>query len=115
VNFAFTGVIFTITLALRQHGTSTVVIGLVQAAIAAGGLLGAIAAPRLQGRMRLGTLATVITLAGALLLGAAALLMPSPLVAAPVAISLMLAPAVNAALFAVMLRTRVSHFRDRFL
>jgi multisubunit Na+/H+ antiporter MnhC subunit len=28
VNFAFTGVIFTITLAMRQHGTSTAVIGL---------------------------------------------------------------------------------------
>ena len=113
VNFAFTGVIFTITLALRQHGTSTAVIGLVQAAIAAGGLLGAIAAPRLQGRMRLGTLVTVITLAGALLFGAAALLIPSPLVAAPVALSLMLAPAANAALFAVMLRSAPQEMRGR--
>ena len=59
INFAFTGVLFTITLALRQHGTSTAVIGLVQAAIAAGGLLGAVVAPRLQGRMRLAMLATV--------------------------------------------------------
>jgi MFS family permease len=106
-------VIFTITLALRQHGTATAVIGLVQAAIAAGGLLGAIAAPRLQGRMRLGTLATVITLAGALLFGVAALLIPSPLVAAPVALSLMLAPAVNAALFAVMLRSAPEEMRGR--
>lgn len=113
VNFSFTGVIFTITLALRQHGTSTAVIGLVQAAIAAGGLFGAIVAPRLQGRMRLGTLAMVITLAGALLFGAAALLIPSPLVALPVAISLMLAPAVNAALFAVMLRSTPENMRGR--
>jgi MFS family permease len=105
-NFAFIGVIFTITLALRQHGTSTAVIGLVQAAIAAGGLLGAIVAPRLQGRVRLGTLATATTLAGALLFGVAALLIPSPLVAAPVAISVMLAPAANVALLAVMLRSR---------
>jgi hypothetical protein len=37
VNFSFSGVIFTITLALRQHGTSTVLIGLVQAAIALAG------------------------------------------------------------------------------
>ena len=49
INFAFNGVIFTITLALRQHGTSTAVIGLVQAAVMAGGLLGAMVAPRLQG------------------------------------------------------------------
>jgi MFS family permease len=113
VNFAFTGVLFTITLALRQHGTSSVVIGLVQAAIAAGGLLGAVVAPRLQGRMRLGTLVTIITLAGALLLGAAALLIPSPLVAAPVALSLMLAPAANAALIAGMLRSTPEEMRGR--
>jgi hypothetical protein len=79
VNFSFTGVIFTITLPLRHRGTSTVVIGLVQAAIAAGGLLGAIAAPRLQGRMRLGTLAAVISLAWALLFGTSALLMRGPI------------------------------------
>ncbi len=113
VNFAFMGVIFTITLALRQHGTSTAVIGLVQAAVAAGGLLGAIVAPRLQGRVRLGTLAAAITSAGALLFGAAALLIPSPLVAAPVAVSLMLAPAANAALFAVMLRSAPEEMRGR--
>jgi MFS family permease len=113
VNFAFNGVIFTIILAMRQHGTSTAVIGLVQAAIGAGGLLGAIAAPRLQGRMRLGTLITMITLAGALLLGAAALLIPSPLVAAPVATALLLAPAANATLFAVMLRNTPEEMRGR--
>jgi MFS family permease len=113
VNFAFTGVIFTITLALRQHGTSTAVIGLVQAAIAAGGLLGAVAAPRLQGHVRLATLATTIILAGALLFGTAALLVPSPLVAGPVALALLLAPAVNAALFAVMLRNAPEEMRGR--
>lgn len=113
VNVAFNGVIFTITLAMRQHGTSTAVIGLVQAAIAAGGLLGAVAAPRLQGRMRLGTLVTAITMAGALLFGAAALLIPSPLVAAPVAMALLLAPTVNAALFAVMLRSTPEEMRGR--
>ncbi len=115
VNFAFTGVIFTITLALRQHGTSTAVIGLAQAAIAAGGLLGAVVAPRLQGRMRLGTLATTITLAAALLFGAAALLIPSPLVAAPVALAFLLAPAVNAALFAVTLRSAPEEMRGRVI
>jgi MFS family permease len=46
VNFAFNGVTFTITLALRQHGTSTAVIGLVQAAVMVGGLLGAVVGPR---------------------------------------------------------------------
>ena len=113
VNFAFTGVIFTITLAMRQHGTSTAVIGLVQAAIAVGGLLGAVMAPRLQGRMRLATLATMITLAGSLLFGAAAPLVPSPLVAAPVALALLLAPAANAALFAALMRGAPEEMRGR--
>lgn len=79
----------------------------------AGGLLGAVVAPRLQGRLRLATLATAITLAGALLFGAAALLIPSPLVAAPVALALLLAPAANAALFAVMLRSAPEEMRGR--
>ncbi|EFC80739.1 MFS transporter [Parafrankia sp. EUN1f] len=115
MNFAFTGVTFTVTLALREHGTSTAVLGLVQATIAAGGLLGAIVAPRLQGRMRLGALATTITLAGALLFGAAAPLLPSPLVAAPIALALLLAPAVNAALFAVTLRSAPAEMRGRVI
>jgi MFS family permease len=113
VNFAFDGVTFTITLALRQHGTSTTVIGLVQAAVAVGGLLGALVAPRLQGRLRLATLATAICLAGVLLFVGAALLIPSPLVAAPVALDLVLAPTVNAALFAVMLRSTPEEMRGR--
>jgi MFS family permease len=113
VNFAFNGVFFTITLALRQHGTSTAVIGLVQAAIMAGGLLGAVVAPRMQGRLRLGTAVTVITLTGALLFCVAALLIPSLLVALPVAMNLLLAPTVNAALFAVMLRRTPEEMRGR--
>jgi hypothetical protein len=35
---------------MRQHGTSTAVIGLVQAAIMAGGVLGGMVAPRLPHR-----------------------------------------------------------------
>jgi MFS family permease len=67
----------------------------------------------LQGRLRLATVATAITLAGALLFVGAALLIPSPLVAAPVALDLVLAPTVNAALFAVMLRSTPEEMRGR--
>jgi MFS family permease len=113
INFGFNGMIYGITLALRRHGTSTDVIGFVQAAIAAGGLVGAFVAARLQGRWRLSTLATGITIAGALLFGAGAWLMPSPLVALPVALALLLAPAANAALFAAMLRITPEELRGR--
>jgi MFS family permease len=113
VNFAFNGVIFTITLALRQHGTPASVIGLVQAGIAAGGLLGAVVAPLLQGRLSLRALVAAIDLAGALLFGAAALLIPSPLLAVPVAAAFLLTPAVNAALVAVMLRAAPREMHGR--
>jgi len=113
INFAFNGVLFTITLALRQHGTSAAVIGLAQAFIAFGGVLGGVVALRLQGRMRLRTLTTVMNLAETLLFGAAALIIPSPLAAVPVALVPLLAPAGNAALFAVMLRSTPEEMRGR--
>jgi MFS family permease len=113
INFAFNGMLFTITLAMRQHGTSSAVIGLVQAGIMAGGVIGAIGAPRLQRRMRLRTMCVASSAAGAVLFGAAALLIPSPLVAVPVALDILLAPAVNAMLFAVMLRSAPEEMRGR--
>ena len=113
INFAFSGVIFSVTLALRQHGTSASVIGLTQAGIGAGGLLGAIVAPRLQGRLTISHLVVAITGAGTLLLGTAALVVPSPLVAIPIAATLFLAPAANAALFGALLRRTPAELRGR--
>jgi hypothetical protein len=113
INFAFNGVIFTITVALRQHGTSPSIIGLAQAGIAVGGLLGAVVAPRLQGRLPLWQLAIAMTVAATALFIVAALVLPSPLVAVPVAITLVLAPAANAALFAAMLRIAPEDMRGR--
>jgi len=113
INFAFNGVIFTVTVALRQHGTPPVVIGLAQAGIGLGGLLGALIAPRVQGRLSLWQLATLVAAAGAALFGVAAVLLPSTLVALPVAVTLVLAPSANAALFAAMLRAAPEDMRGR--
>ncbi|HEY2080166.1 MAG TPA: MFS transporter [Streptosporangiaceae bacterium] len=113
VNFAFNGVIFTITVELRQHGTAPGVIGLAQAGIAAGGLAGAIAAPQLQRRLPLSQLVIVMTVAATALFVVAAFVLPSPLVAIPVAITLLLAPTANAALFAAMLRSTPEAMRGR--
>ncbi len=113
INFAFSGVIFTITVALRQHGTSPGIIGLAQAGIAAGGLLGAVIAPRLQGRLPVWQLVIVMTVAATALFIVAALVLPSPLVALPVAIPVVLAPTANAALFAAMLRMTPEDMRGR--
>jgi MFS family permease len=113
INFAFTGVIFTITLALRRHGAAPAIIGLAQAGIAVGGLAGALIAPRLQGRLRLSQLAVGLSTIATVLFAAAALLLPSTLVALPVAITFLLAPTANAALFAAMLRAAPEDMRGR--
>jgi MFS family permease len=113
INFAFSGVIFAITLALRRHGTAPGVIGLAQAGISVGGLLGALLAPRLQGRLRLSQLAIALTVSAAALFAVGAAVLPSTLVALPVAITFLLGPAANAALFAAMLRATPAEMRGR--
>lgn len=113
INFAFTGVIFTVTLSLQHHGTSASVIGLTQSAIMVGGLLGAIVAPKIQGRFSITQLVVVLTAGGALLFGVAAVLAPSPLMAIPIAIPFFISPVSNAALFAAMLRKTPADMRGR--
>jgi MFS family permease len=113
INFAFNGVIFTITVSLRQHGVAPGIIGLAQAGISVGGLAGAIAAPKLQGRLPLWQLIIWLTASAAVLFTVAAFVLPSPLVAIPVAITLVLAPTGNAALFAAMLRIAPENMRGR--
>jgi MFS family permease len=113
VNFAFNGVLFTITVGLRQHGTSAPVIGLVVGAIMAGGVLGAPVAPLLQRHLSTYARSLAMTLGGTLLFAVAAVVIPSPLVALPVAIVVLLAPAGNAGLYAIMLRQVPEQMRGR--
>lgn len=113
VNFAFSGVIFAITVALRSHGTAPGVIGLAQAGISVGGLLGALIAPRLQGRLPLSRLVVVLTVSATILFVTAAAALPSTLVALPIAVTFLLAPAANAGLFAAMLRAAPEDMRGR--
>ena len=113
INFAFNGVLFAITVGLRQHGVPATLVGLVQGAIMAGGVLGAPIAPRLQGRLPLRTMSITMTLAGTALFVIAALLMPSPLVALPVAVVVLLAPAANSGLFASTLKQTPEELRGR--
>jgi hypothetical protein len=112
LNFAFNGVFFTITVSLRQHGSAPAVIGLVQAGIAAGGLLGALAAAWLVRRLSMRLMVIGLNVAGTALFATAALVLPSPLVAVPVGAAMVLAPAANAALTAAGLL--VQHFSGRW-
>jgi MFS family permease len=104
INFAFTGSIITVILGLRRDGVSAVVIGTAQAVIMAGGLVGAVLAPRIVGRLSLQQSILTVTISGAVLMLVAAVVLPSPAVAIPLALPLLLAPATNAAFFALMLR-----------
>ncbi|HEV2427593.1 MAG TPA: MFS transporter [Acidimicrobiales bacterium] len=113
INFAFNGMIFGITLSLRVHGVGAATIGLVQAGIMVGGLVGAVIAPRLQGRVSLRALVVTIAAVGTGLFAVAALVIPSTLVALPIAATVLLAPAANAALFAALFRRTPDELRGR--
>jgi MFS family permease len=78
-----------------------------------GGLLGAIVAPRIQGRFSITQLVVTLTAGGALLFAVAAILAPSPLMAIPIAIPFFISPVSNAALFAAMLRKTPADMRGR--
>lgn len=113
INFAFNGVIYAVILCLRQHDVSAGVVGLTQAAIAGGGLLGALVAPGLQGRASLHQMVLVLTVGGVALLLVAGALAPSPLLALPIAATLFLAPTCNAKLIAAMMRATPEQLRGR--
>jgi MFS family permease len=113
INFMFTGVIITVTLGLAASGVRSTVIGLVQASILVGGLLGAIVAPRLTGRFRLSRLVVALTGLGAVAVMIAAFVMPSAWIAVPVAVPFFLSPIANAALFAAMFRETPPELQGR--
>jgi MFS family permease len=104
INFAFTGLFFTVTVGLRSDGKSGTVIGIVNAVIMVGGLLGALAAPKFQGWFSLQQMVVILTSGGCLMFALAAWLMPSPFIAIPIALPLFFSPAANAALIGALLR-----------
>ncbi|WP_250008011.1 MFS transporter [Actinoplanes sp. M2I2] len=99
LNFAITGVIFTVIVSLQRQDTAPAVIGLTETIVAAGGLLGAFAAPAIQRRVGLVPLVRTLCWAAAALLATAALLSSGLAAAIPVALTVFLGPAGNAALF----------------
>jgi MFS family permease len=105
INFAYTGVVFTIPLALRVHGVAAGVIGAVLVTLSIGPLLGASFAAPISRRVPLPWLVTAIPLSSSILFGVAAALVPSPWVAVPLAGIGLLAPAANVALMARITRS----------
>jgi hypothetical protein len=99
LNLAIHGIIFTIIVTLQRDHVPPGIIGAVETVVAVGGLLGALAAPALQRRLRLPALIRGICWTAALLMSASAPLIHSVAAAIPVALAVFLGPASNAALF----------------
>lgn len=99
INFAITGVIFTVVVALQQNGTTPAVIGLTETIVGAGGLIGAFAAPAIQRRLGLVALVRAICWTAAVLLAATAAFPSSIAAAIPLGLTVFLGPACTAALF----------------
>ncbi|MES9524035.1 MFS transporter [Streptomyces capoamus] len=113
LNMAFTGMIFAMTLSLRRAGVSPAVVGLAGTIFALGGLLGALAAPALQRRLRLPVLITLLCWATAVLMTAGALLAGTVAAAVPLAAAVFLGPTANAALFAHQAAVTPDHLQGR--
>jgi predicted MFS family arabinose efflux permease len=115
VDFAFLGAMFTVVVVLRQAGNLAGVVGLAQAVIAVGGLLGAFAASWLQ---RLVPFRALVTAAPAILcvcMAVSAVLNGRLIMVLPVSVALFLAPALNAAIFSQLAATTPEHLQGRII
>jgi MFS family permease len=115
LNFAFNGAIYTVILGLRRNGVSAAVIGGAEAVMMVGGIVGAVVAPWLRSRVSVRQAMLLLSVSGSLLMLLAAVVMPSPAVAVPLAIPLVLSPATNAALFAIMFRRSPPELHGRVM
>ncbi len=99
LNLAINGLIFAVIVILQQQGTPPVLIGTVETFIAVGALIGALLAPMVARRIPVRLLVIGIAWIGTLLIAVAATLTGSILIGVPIALTILLGPATNAALF----------------
>lgn len=114
-NFALTGVIFTIVVSLQRNGVPSAVIGCTDTIVCVGGLLGALAAPTLQRRIRPTTLARATCWATTAMLVVSSLAASSIAAAIPVAAAVFLGPACNAMLFGHQTTATPDRLRGRVM
>lgn len=99
LNLAINGLIFAGIIILRKDGLTPGLVGLFQTILSVGGLLGAIVAGPMQKLMSMRTLILGATWIATALLAAASFATGSLLLALPLALTLFIFPAANAALF----------------
>ena len=115
VDFAFPAALFTVIVLLNQAGNSPTAVGLAQGFIAAGGLLGALAAATLQRLIPFRKLITTAIAVLTICLAISAALSGRLVMAVPVTVALFLAPALNAAIFSKLAATTPEHLQGRVI
>jgi MFS family permease len=115
VDFAFLGAMFTVVVVLRQAGNPAGVVGLAQAVIAIGGLLGAFAASWLQRHAPFRRLIKSTTAILCVCMAVSAVLSGRLIMVLPVSVALFLAPALNAAIFSQLAATTPEHLQGRII
>ncbi|GIM96390.1 MFS transporter [Paractinoplanes toevensis] len=115
LNFALNGAVFTIIVTLQRHDVRPGVIGLTETIVGAGGLAGALFAPRLLRRLPFPHLIRSICWASAGVLVVSAWLTSSVAAAVPLALAIFIGPACNAALFGYQAAITPDHLQGRVL
>lgn len=115
VDFAFPAAMFTVIVVLRQTGQPASTIGIAQGIIGAGGVLGALAAPRMQRHASFRGLVNLTVAVLCASLAAAAMLSGHLAMVAPLTVALFMAPALNAAIFAKLAATTPEHLQGRVI
>lgn len=115
LNVAVTGAIFTVTLALEQSRTPASLIGVAQAALAVGGLLGSFVATVVLRHLGLRQLVVAATATMTLALVVGTTLSGSLSMTAPLAAALFLAPSINAGLFGRLATVTPDNVQGRVL
>jgi predicted MFS family arabinose efflux permease len=99
LNFAANGTFIVLILSMQQRGVPTSVIGLLETGIGAGGLLGAIAAPKLLAKFSTGKITIVSGWITTVTFSATAFTTRAPVLIALPMIAIFLLPALNSGLF----------------
>ncbi len=99
VNFAAQGTLLVLILNLQRHGVRPSTIGLLETGIGIGGVLGAIAAPRILRRFRTGMIGIIAAWAIAIAFSATAFTLQPAVLVALLAAAIFLVPSFNSGLF----------------
>lgn len=115
LNLAVNGLIFAGIVILRKDGLTPGLVGLFQAILSAGGLLGAVAAGPMQKFMSMRLLILGATWISAALIAAASFVTGSLLLAVPLGLTLVIFPAANAALFGYLAAVTPDEMQGRVI